>query len=183
MTVEQELRESIRTIPDFPKPGILFKDLTPVFQDAALLGRCLDEIQRAFDPAGYAGVGGIEARGFILGALVAHTAARPFFPFRKAGKLPWKTVRETYSLEYGEDSIEIHTDAFSQGARILIVDDLLATGGTAAAAARLVRRAGGDLVGVVFLVELAFLGGREKMIAEGIEPEKIVSLVKYRAGE
>lgn len=183
MTVEQALRETIRSIPDFPKPGILFKDLTPVFQDPVLLERSLREIVAAFDPAGYDSVGGIEARGFILGALVAQSTRRPFFPFRKAGKLPWKTMRETYALEYGEDSIEIHSDAFAPGARVLIVDDLLATGGTAAAAARLVQRTGGELIGVVFLVELSFLGGREKLIAEGIEAEKIVSLVKFQAGE
>lgn len=183
MTLEQELRERIRTIPDFPKPGIAFKDLTPVFQTPALIERCLDEILAAYAPAGIASVGGIEARGFVLGALVAQRAHKPFFPFRKAGKLPWKTLRESYSLEYGQAVIEIHEDAFPRGAQILIVDDLLATGGTGAAAARLVQRGGGELAGMVFLVELSYLGGRQKLIADGVDVEKIVSLVKFQVGE
>lgn len=181
MSCDQELRSRIRAVPDFPKTGIVFRDLTPVFADVPLLNLCLSEIGQAFDPQSYDAVGGIEARGFVLGALVAHTAGKPFFPFRKAGKLPWKTMRESYSLEYGDDAIEMHVDAFAKGQRILIVDDLLATGGTAAAAARLVDRAGGVLGGIVFLVELAFLNGRQKLISGGIPDKKIVSLVQYQA--
>jgi len=181
--LSRQLRDRIRTIPGFPRPGILFKDLTPVFADPDLLARSITAIGDVFPPRGYDAVGGIEARGFILGALVAQAARRPFFPFRKAGKLPAKTIRESYALEYGESAIEMHADALAAGARVLVVDDLLATGGTAAAAVRLARRAGGSVAGVVFLVELTFLDGRAQLIAEGVAPEEILSLVSYAAGE
>ncbi len=183
MDLRDSLRESIRTVPDFPKPGILFKDITPVLQDPPLLARCVGEITRAFAGDGFDVVGGIEARGFILGALVAHTAGKPFFPLRKPGKLPWNCLRESYTLEYGEAELEIHTDAFPAGQRVLIVDDLLATGGTAAAAARLVSRGKGVLAGVGLLVELTFLGGRAKLRAAGVDDQQIRSLIGFGEGE
>jgi adenine phosphoribosyltransferase len=183
MDLAAALRASIRSVPDFPKPGVLFKDITPTLQDPPLLARCVGEITSAFAQDGFDVVGGIDARGFIFGALVAHTAGKPFFPFRKAGKLPWKSLREAYSLEYGEAVLEMHADAVADGQRVLIVDDLLATGGTAAAAARLVRRAGGQLAGVAFMIELTFLGGRDVLRRADVTDEQILSLVHYDAGE
>ncbi len=177
--LQSKLRKTIRSVPDFPKPGILFRDITPVLQDPLLQTRCVEAVTRAFPPAGFDAVGGIEARGFIWGALVADAAQKPFFPFRKAGKLPWKTHRAAYSLEYGEAEIEIHTDAFEPGARILIIDDLLATGGTAVAAVELVQQAGGDIVGIALLIELAGLGGREKLGEAGIKEEQLLRLITY----
>lgn len=173
------LRKTIRAVPDFPKPGILFRDITPVLQDPSLQARCVKAVTQAFPPAGFDAVGGIEARGFIWGALVADAAQKPFFPFRKAGKLPWETHRAAYSLEYGEAEIEIHTDAFAPGARVLIIDDLLATGGTAAAAVQLVKQAGGSVAGIVLLIELGGLGGREKLLEAGLENEQLLALVTY----
>jgi adenine phosphoribosyltransferase len=183
MDLKTALRERIRTVPDFPKAGVLFKDITPVLQDPPLLTRCVGEITSNFAEEGFDAVGGIDARGFILGALVAHTAGKPFFPLRKAGKLPFERISESYSLEYGEDQLEMHADAFGPNERVLIVDDLLATGGTAAAAARLVQRAGGILAGMAFLVELTFLDGRKRVCEAGIEDRRILGLVRYAAGE
>ncbi|MCK4304278.1 MAG: adenine phosphoribosyltransferase [Candidatus Eisenbacteria sp.] len=183
MELKAALRERMRSIPDFPKPGILFKDITPVLQDPPLLARCIGDITRAFADPGFDAVGGIEARGFILGALVAHSAGKPFFPLRKAGKLPGKCLRESYSLEYGVAELEMHHDAFLPGQRVIIVDDLLATGGTAQAAARLVQRSEGVLVGMAFLIELAFLDGRAKLVDAGVDENRIHSLVAYAAGE
>jgi adenine phosphoribosyltransferase len=183
MELKAALSQSIRSVPDFPRPGILFKDITPVLRDPPLLTRCVGEITSAFTDSGFDCVGGVEARGFILGALVAHTAGRPFFPLRKAGKLPWRCLKESYSLEYGEAQLEMHEDAFEPQQRVLIVDDLLATGGTAAAAARLVHRAGGVLVGLTFLVELPFLDGRRPLHELGVQEDRILSLVRFAAGE
>ena len=183
MELTETLRGAIRTIPDFPKPGIAFKDVTPLFQDPLLVRRCVQAILDAFPSEGFDAVGGIEARGLILGTLIAHESGRPFFPFRKPGKLPWKTLREPYQLEYGQNALEMHADAFADGHRILIVDDLLATGGTAAAAARLVHRAGGQLAGLAFLVELAYRTGRTKLRAEGLNDGQIMSLIAFELGE
>lgn len=175
----EALRQSIRTIPDFPKPGILFRDVTPVLQNPALQAGCVQAITERFPAASFDTVGGIDARGFIWGSLLAHETQKPFFPFRKAGKLPGETYRIAYSLEYGEAVIEIHQDAFPPGARVVVVDDLLATGGTAAAASRLVREAGGELVGLAFLIELAGLGGREELARAGVPGDRILSMVTY----
>ncbi len=183
MELQESLRARIRTVRDYPKPGILFKDITPLLQDPPLLTRCVGEITGAFASSGFDVIGGIEARGFIFGSLVAHTTGKPFFPFRKAGKLPSETLRARYLLEYGEAEIEMHRDAFVAGQRVLIVDDLLATGGTAAAAAQLVQQAGGLLSGVAFLIELTFLDGRGKLRDVGLRDEQIVSLLGYGAGE
>ncbi len=183
MELETALRACIRSVPDFPKPGILFRDISPVLQDPPLMTRGVGAITGAFAEGGFDVVGGIDARGFILGSLVAHTAGKPFFPLRKAGKLPWKCLRETYSLEYGEAELEMHVDAFESGQRVLIVDDLLATGGTAAAAVRLVQRARGVLAGIGFLVELTFLEGRGILLAAGVEEGNILSLIEYGEGQ
>jgi adenine phosphoribosyltransferase len=187
MDLTSDLKSTMRTIPDFPKPGILFKDITPLFNDPALLERCVDAMIERFsppaDPAGFDFVGGIEARGFIFGAMIAQKTGKPFVPFRKAGKLPSKCLQESYSLEYGEATIEIHEDAIPAGKRVLLVDDLLATGGTAAAAARLVAKAGGVVSGVAFLIELDFLGGHQKLGEAGVSESNIMSLVSYADNE
>ena len=183
MELAESLRRSIRTIPDFPKPGIAFKDITPVLQDPPLLRRTVAALAALFGPDGFDAVGGIEARGLILRTLVAYETGRPFFPFRKPGKLPGRTLSESYALEYGHGTLEMHADAFPPGARVLIVDDLLATGGTAAAALRLARRAGGEVIGVAFLVELDFLPGRAALLAAGIASDRARSLVHFGAGE
>ncbi|GIV62000.1 MAG: adenine phosphoribosyltransferase [Rhodothermaceae bacterium] len=157
------LREAVRTIPDFPEPGIQFKDITPIFADPALLKVAVEHLAAPFEGAGITRVVGIEARGFILGSMVARHLGAGFVPVRKAGKLPYRTLRETYDLEYGTDTIEMHIDALGPGDRVLIHDDVIATGGTAAATARLVRRAGGLVAGYTFLVELSFLEGRARL--------------------
>jgi adenine phosphoribosyltransferase len=175
------LRGRIRTIPDFPKPGIAFMDITPILQDPPLLRRCVAALGGLFGPDACDAVGGVESRGLIFGALVAHETARPFFPLRKPGKLPGRCLRESYALEYGESTLEMHEDAFTPGARVLLVDDLLATGGTAAAAVRLVRRGGGVVAGIGFVVELDALGGRESLRAEGVPEAGIRSLVHFGA--
>ena len=168
------LRSRVRDIPDFPQPGIVFKDITPLLADPVALSSVIDEIVVGLGRGTVDKVVGIEARGFIIAAPVAYHMAAGFVPIRKRGKLPWKTESESYKLEYGEETIEIHADAIAPGERIAIVDDVLATGGTAAAAARLVERLGGSVVSMAFLIELAFLKGREKL--EGYD---IVSLLQY----
>jgi adenine phosphoribosyltransferase len=168
------LRSRVRDIPDFPQPGIVFKDITPLLADPVALSSVIDEIVVGLGRGTVDKVVGIEARGFIVAAPVAYHMAAGFVPIRKRGKLPWKTEGESYQLEYGDETIEIHADAIEPGERIAIVDDVLATGGTAAAAARLVERLGGSVVSMAFLIELAFLKGREKL--EGYD---IVSLLQY----
>lgn len=153
----------IRDVPDFPKEGILFKDITPLLQDPEGLAASIQGIADAVDPESYDTVVGIESRGFIFGTAVAHHLGKGFVPIRKPGKLPWKTASESYELEYGTDRIEIHVDAFEPGPRALVVDDLLATGGTAEAALKLVRRVGGNPIACVFVIELSFLPGRERL--------------------
>lgn len=153
----------IRDVPDFPKPGIVFKDVTPLLQSAAGLRRAIDGLAQAVDPATYDVVAGIESRGFIFGTALAFSLGKGFVPIRKPGKLPWSTVSEAYELEYGTDTLEIHTDACAAGSRVLLVDDLLATGGTMAAATKLVRRVGGEPVAAVFVLELTFLGGQKRL--------------------
>jgi len=157
------IQRHIRDVPDFPKKGILFKDITPLLQSPAGLRSSIEGLAKAVDPQGYDLVCGIESRGFIFGTALAHHLGKGFIPIRKPGKLPWKTASESYQLEYGTDRIEIHVDAVSTGRRVLMVDDLLATGGTMEAALKLVRRIGGEPVACCFVIELAALGGRERM--------------------
>jgi adenine phosphoribosyltransferase len=154
----------LRDVPDFPKPGIVFKDITPLLQDAAGLQASIDLLEQAVDPASYDLVCGIESRGFIFGTALARQVNKGFIPIRKPGKLPWKTASESYELEYGSDKIEIHVDAVNDKLkRVLLVDDLLATGGTMEAALKLVRKIGGTPVACAFVIELGFLPGREKL--------------------
>lgn len=153
----------IRDVPDFPKPGILFKDLTPLFRDANALRVAMTDLSRLVDFGRVDVIAGVEARGFVLAGYVAALQGKGLVPVRKAGKLPWKVVSETYALEYGTDTLEIHADACAGGARVLLLDDVLATGGTAAAARRLVEKAGGTVMGVAFLLELDFLNGRRQL--------------------
>ena len=161
-----DLKTSIRHVPDFPKPGILFYDITTLLQDPVGLRAALDSLATPFMGQGIDLVVGIESRGFIFGAPVADRIGAGFAPVRKPGKLPSKTVRATYDLEYGTDSLEIHHDAVSKGQRVLIVDDLLATGGTAKAVVGLVKGLGGDVRGLAFLIELVGLEGRKKLAGE-----------------
>jgi adenine phosphoribosyltransferase len=173
-TLERAVRAAIRDVPDFPKPGILFKDITPLLGDAALFARVTDAMAGAVQGSGVTHVAGIESRGFIFGAPVAQRLGVGFVPIRKPKKLPYTTVSETYQLEYGTDTLEVHTDAFGPGAQVLIVDDVLATGGTAAAASRLVERTGASVAALAFLMELTFLPGRAALAGRRIE-----SLVGY----
>jgi adenine phosphoribosyltransferase len=168
------LRSRVRDVPDFPQPGIVFKDITPLLADPVTMSRVIDEIVVSIGRGTVDKVVGIEARGFIIASPVAYHMAAGFVPIRKRGKLPWNTEDQSYELEYGEETIEIHADAIQRGERIAIVDDVLATGGTAAASARLVERLGGVVVSMAFLIELAFLKGREKL--EGYD---IVSILQY----
>ena len=153
----------IRDVPDFPKPGIVFKDITPLLQDAQSFAATIDRLAEAVRPHAFDLVCGIESRGFLFGATLAKDLGKGFIPIRKPGKLPWRTAAESYELEYGTDTIEIHVDAAGGGQRVLMVDDLLATGGTMAAALKLVRKVGGVPVACAFVIELAFLAGRKKL--------------------
>ena len=158
-----DLSKLIRDVPDFPKPGIVFKDITPLLADPAGFKSAVDALAAPHRDAGVTAVGGVESRGFIFGAPVAMALGVPFVPFRKPGKLPYKTVSASYELEYGTDSIEVHTDAFKAGDKVLLVDDLLATGGTMAACAQLVEKLGARVAGCTFVIELSFLNGRDKL--------------------
>jgi adenine phosphoribosyltransferase len=168
------LKEHIRDIADFPQPGIVFKDITPLLADPVAFASTIDGLADAFAHVRVDKVLGVEARGFIAAAPVADRFHAGFVPVRKAGKLPWRIEREEYALEYGTDLLEIHQDAIAPGERALIVDDVLATGGTAAATVRLVERLGGVVVGLAFIIELAFLGGRGKL-----DGHEVVSLLTY----
>ena len=163
----------IRDIPDWPRPGVVFKDITPLLADAVAFTRAVDGLADPFAGAGIDKVVGVEARGFLFAAPVAYRFRAGFVPVRKAGKLPWQIEQQDYELEYGTDLLEIHRDAVEPGERVLIVDDVLATGGTAAATARLIERLGAEVVGFAFLIELAFLGGRTRI--EGYEVAKLIS--------
>lgn len=153
----------IRDVPDFPKKGILFKDITPLLQSPQGFRETIDLLARVVDPKSYDLVCGIESRGFIFGCALANRLDKGFVPIRKPGKLPWKTASESYELEYGKDSIEIHLDACKPGQKVLLIDDLLATGGTMEAAVKLVRKIGGTPVACAFVIELTFLPGRKKL--------------------
>jgi adenine phosphoribosyltransferase len=164
----------IRDVPDFPKAGILFKDITPLLQDPRGLRECIEKLATVVDPKTYDLVCGIESRGFIFGTALATHTGKGFVPIRKPGKLPWKTASQSYELEYGKDTIEIHIDAVSRGQRVLLVDDLLATGGTMDAALKLVRGIGGHVTACAFVIELGFLHGRQRLGDVDVH-----SLVKY----
>lgn len=158
-----DLKSYIRGIPDFPKEGILFWDITPLLADADGLSRAIDSLAAPFKDQGIDVVAAVEARGFIFGSAVAKALNAGFVPIRKKGKLPYETHAVSYGLEYGKDTVEIHTDAIKPGMKVLVVDDLLATGGTVAATCELIEMLGGNIVGLTFLIELADLGGRAKL--------------------
>ena len=163
-----DLKSLIRTIPDYPHEGIMFRDITTLFADARGFRRAVDELVQPYAGQKIDAVAGIEARGFILGGAVAHQLAVAFVPVRKKGKLPWKTIGADYELEYGTDRVEIHRDAIKPGERVLLVDDLIATGGTTLAGIKLLREAGAEVVGCSFVIDLPDLGGAAKLAAEGI---------------
>lgn len=167
--VRERLMAAIRDVPDFPKPGILFKDVTPVLLDGELFRLATEAMATPWKQTGVTHVVGIESRGFIFGAPVAQHLGAGFIPIRKPGKLPYQRERVEYALEYGTDALEMHVDACGAGSRVLIVDDVLATGGTAAAAARLVEQVGATVMGFAFLVELAFLGGAARLAGRSFE--------------
>lgn len=169
--LESQIRLAIRDVPDFPKPGIVFKDITPLLGNAMLFAATTDAMAKLYEDAGVSHVVAIESRGFILGAPVSQRLQAGFIPMRKPRKLPSRTESVVYALEYGTDSLEVHTDAceWSRQPRILIVDDVLATGGTAAAACRLVERLGGEVVGFSFLIALGFLSGLERLRDRPVE--------------
>jgi len=168
------LEDFIRDVPDFPKPGIMFKDITPLLKDPLAFQGAVDQLVDSHPPDGVDAVVGIEARGFLLAAPLAYRIGRPLVPVRKQGKLPFDTEAVTYSLEYGSDTVEVHTDGFTSGQRVLIVDDLLATGGTVAATASLVEKMGGQVASIAVLVELSDLKGRDRL-----GEYEVVSLIKY----
>jgi adenine phosphoribosyltransferase len=164
-----DLKALIRTIPDYPKPGIMFRDVTTLLGDAQGFKAAIAQMAEPFRTQPVDAVAGIEARGFILGGAIADRLGCGFVPIRKKGKLPWKTIGQEYTLEYGVDVIEMHEDAIGKDERILIVDDLIATGGTAEAAVKLVRRSGGTIVGATFIIDLPDLGGAKLLKSHGID--------------
>jgi adenine phosphoribosyltransferase len=170
----EDLKRAIRDVPDFPKPGIVFKDVSTLLKDPAAFRGAMDLFSDLCRGAGASKIVGIESRGFVFGAVVADRLGVGFVPVRKPGKLPAKSRRQSYALEYGEDVLEIHEDAVAPGERVLVVDDLIATGGTAQATGQLVRSLGGELAGYAFLIELSFLDGRNRL---GSDP--VLSLLRY----
>jgi adenine phosphoribosyltransferase len=170
-----EIQDSIRTIPDYPRPGVQFRDITTLLGNARTFRRVIDELVEPWSVAKVDRVAGIEARGFILGGAVAHQLAAGFVPIRKKGKLPHSTVRVAYSLEYGIDEMEMHEDAVSRGERLILVDDLIATGGTAEAAVKLLRKLGAEILGACFVIDLPELGGRSRLEALGVPVRTLVS--------
>jgi adenine phosphoribosyltransferase len=174
ITSPNDLKAFVRDVPDFPKKGIIFKDITPILKDPDALQFAVDELADLLKDANPDQIVGIESRGFIFSPILAYKLKAGFVPVRKSGKLPAKTIRTAYSLEYGEAELEIHQDAIFRGMKVAVVDDLLATGGTARAAIQLVEKLGGQVVAVGFLVELGFLKGREKLAGHNV-----FSLVQY----
>ena len=170
-----DIKSLIRAIPDYPRPGILFRDITTLLADPAGLRGAIDGLHLPFLNSRVDHVAGIEARGFILGGAVAHELGRGFVPIRKKGKLPGKTIGEDYVLEYGVDTVEIHADAIRPGDRVLLVDDLIATGGTAEAAVKLIRRSGGAVVAATFIIDLPDLGGSTRLRLDGVDVHTLVA--------
>ena len=171
-----DIKEYIRTIPDYPKSGIQFRDITTLLADAEGFRGAVDALVKLHSGAKFDAVAGIEARGFILGGAVAHQLGLGFIPVRKKGKLPWSVIGQEYDLEYGTDTVEIHIDAVKEGEKVLLIDDLIATGGTAEAAVKLIARAGGNVTASSFVIELPELGGRQRLEALDIE---VLSLCSF----
>lgn len=168
-----DIKDLIRTIPDYPKPGIMFRDITTLLNDARGFRCTVDQLVQLNVVAKIDIVAGIEARGFILGGAVAHQLGKPFVPIRKKGKLPGETIGVEYALEYGTDTVEMHIDAVTDGQCVLVVDDLIATGGTAEAAIKLVRQAGGKVIAASFVIDLPDIGGRKKLEDMGVEVQTL----------
>ena len=173
--VEDELRAAIRTIKDYPKPGILFRDITTLLGAPRAFRRAVDELVHPYAGLRVSKIAGIEARGFILGGAMAHQLSAGFVPIRKKGKLPHDTVRVAYSLEYGVDEMEMHTDAVAEGESVILVDDLIATGGTAEGAVKLLRQMGANIVAACFVIDLPDLGGRKKLEDLGVQVRTLIS--------
>ncbi|MBL8780667.1 MAG: adenine phosphoribosyltransferase [Alphaproteobacteria bacterium] len=171
-----DIKSVIRTIPDYPKPGIMFRDVTTLLGNARAFRTTVDLLVQPYAGLRIDKVAGIEARGFIIAGAVAHQLSVGFVPVRKKGKLPWKTIAQTYDLEYGTDTVEIHEDAVLKGESVLLVDDLIATGGTAEAAIKLIEKAGGNVVGCSFIIDLPELKGRKRLEKLG---KKVLSLVEF----
>src|SRR5262245_55833202 len=174
-----DLKSLIRTIPDYPKKGIMFRDVTTLLGNARGFKAAIERMAAPYASARVQAVAGIEARGFIVGGAIADRLGCGFVPLRKKGKLPWKTIGEEYTLEYGVDIIEMHEDAVRRGERVLIVDDLIATGGTAEAAVKLVRRSGGEVVGATFIIDLPELGGRKRLGALGVASQVLMAFAGH----
>ncbi|BCH63373.1 adenine phosphoribosyltransferase [Agrobacterium vitis] len=172
--ISQELSAAIRSIPDYPKPGIVFRDITTLLGNPRAFRRAVDELVQPYAGLKIDKIAGMEARGFILGGVVAHQLSAGFVPIRKKGKLPHTTVRIAYSLEYGVDEMEMHVDAVQPGEKVILVDDLIATGGTAVGAVQLLRQIGADVVSACFVIDLPDLGGRKKLEALGVEVRTLV---------
>ncbi len=173
-TLRQTLVDAIRNIPDYPKPGVMFRDITTLLGDARAFRRAVDELVHPYAGGKVDKVAGIEARGFIMGGAMAHQLSAGFVPIRKKGKLPHDTVRIAYSLEYGLDEMEMHRDAMIPGEKVLLVDDLIATGGTAVAAVQLLQQLGADIVAACFVIDLPELGGRKKLEALGVKVRTLI---------
>jgi adenine phosphoribosyltransferase len=174
-TLQETLVAAIRTIPDYPKPGILFRDITTLLGDARAFRRSVDELVHPYAGSKIDKIAGIEARGFILGGAIAHQTSAGFVPIRKKGKLPYETVRVAYSLEYGIDEMEMHKDAVAPGDKVILVDDLIATGGTAEGAVKLLRQMGVEIVAACFVIDLPDLGGRAKLEALDVPVRTLVA--------
>jgi adenine phosphoribosyltransferase len=175
MSLESDLRAAIRNIPDYPKKGIMFRDITTLLGDARAFRRAVDEMVQPWAGSKIDKVAGIEARGFILGGAVAHQVSAGFVPIRKKGKLPHTTVRIAYSLEYGVDEMEMHEDAVAKGERVIVVDDLIATGGTAEGAVKLLRQMGAEVVAACFVIDLPELGGADKLRKMNVPVRTLIS--------
>ena len=174
-----DLRSAIRTIPDYPKAGIMFRDITTLLGDARAFRRAVDELVQPFAGQKIDKVAGIEARGFILGGAVAHQLSAGFIPLRKKGKLPHKTVSVEYALEYGTDTIEMHLDACAAGEKVMLIDDLIATGGTALAAVKLLQDAGAEVVAAAFVIDLPELGGADRLRAVGVPVSTLIDFAGH----
>ena len=173
--LENDLKSAIRTIPDYPKPGIMFRDITTLLGSARAFRRAVDELVQPWAGAKIDKIAGIEARGFILGGAMAHQLSCGFIPIRKKGKLPHTTVRVAYSLEYGVDEMEMHTDAVQPGEKVILIDDLIATGGTAEGATKLLKQMGADIIAACFVIDLPDLGGRRKLEALGVNVRTLIA--------
>ena len=176
MTFENTIQSLLRDVPDFPKPGIIFKDITPLLAEPVTRKKVVKTIGQHYRSTGVEAIAAVEARGFIFGMLIAQELNVPFIPVRKAGKLPYQKISEEYSLEYGTASIEMHEDAIAPGCKVLVHDDLLATGGTAGATGNMIRRLRGEVIGFSFIINLAFLPGEKKLTQQfGVKPHYLVS--------